>query len=151
MNVIHLISGGGSLIQDVTSRRSLWYYLYNIRAAKRRKNRVMMYGCGIGPVIRPRHQRLAAEYMNRYVDAITLREPDSLQELRRMGVDQPEACLSADPALRLPMPSPTVLSSPTVCRWRGGTSALPCGIGRGWRRNLRPSGPGRSTPTSATA
>lgn len=96
------LSGGGSLIQDVTSRRSLWYYLYNIRAAKRRKNRVMMYGCGIGPVIRPRHQRLAAEYMNRYVDAITLREPDSLQELRRMGVDQPEACLSADPALRLP-------------------------------------------------
>ena len=62
----------------------------------------MMYGCGIGPVIRPRHQRLAAEYMNRYVDAITLREPDSLQELRRMGVDQPETCLSADPALRLP-------------------------------------------------
>ena len=96
------ISGGGSLIQDVTSRRSLWYYLYNIRAAKRRKNKVMMYGCGIGPVIRPRHQRLAADYMNRYVDAITLREPDSLQELRRMGVDQPETCLSADPALRLP-------------------------------------------------
>ncbi|MCI9587741.1 MAG: polysaccharide pyruvyl transferase CsaB [Oscillospiraceae bacterium] len=96
------LNGGGSLIQDVTSRRSLWYYLYNIRAAKRRKNKVMMYGCGIGPVIRPRHQRLAAEYMNRYVDAITLREPDSLQELRRMGVDQPETCLSADPALRLP-------------------------------------------------
>jgi len=105
------ISGGGSLIQDVTSRRSLWYYLYNIRAAKRKKNRVMMYGCGIGPVIRPRHQRLAADYMNRYVDAITLREPDSLQELRRMGVDRPEACLSADPALRLPAPSDALIDS----------------------------------------
>ncbi len=95
------ISGGGSLIQDVTSRRSLWYYLYNIRVAKKKKNMVMMYGCGIGPVIRENHQRLAAKCMNRYVDAITLREPDSLRELRNMGVDQPEADLSADPALTL--------------------------------------------------
>ena len=42
------INGGGSLIQDVTSRRSLWFYLANIRAAKRAGNRVQMYGCGIG-------------------------------------------------------------------------------------------------------
>ena len=96
------ISGGGSLIQDVTSRRSLWYYLYNIREAKRKRNKVMMYGCGIGPVIRENHQRLAAKCINRYVDAITLREPDSLEELRRMGVDRPETYLSADPALTLP-------------------------------------------------
>ena len=38
------INGGGSLIQDVTSRRSLWFYLANIRAAKRAGNRVQMYG-----------------------------------------------------------------------------------------------------------
>jgi polysaccharide pyruvyl transferase WcaK-like protein len=40
------INGGGSLIQDVTSRRSIWFYLYTIRAAKKRGARVMMYGCG---------------------------------------------------------------------------------------------------------
>ena len=96
------ISGGGSLIQDVTSRRSLWYYLYNIRQAKRHHNQVMMYGCGIGPVIRRQHRTLAAKTMNRYVDAITLREPDSLTELRSMGVENPDTRLSADPALTLP-------------------------------------------------
>ncbi len=99
------ISGGGSLIQDVTSRRSLWYYLYNMRAAKRRGNQVMMYGCGIGPVLRANHRRLSAKTMNRFVDAITLREPDSLAELRAMGVDKKEVYLSADPALTLP-PAP---------------------------------------------
>ena len=43
------INGGGSLIQDVTSRRSLWFYLFTLRAARRCGCRVMMYGCGIGP------------------------------------------------------------------------------------------------------
>ena len=75
----------GSLIQDVTSRRSLWYYLYNIRQAKRRHNQVMMYGCGIGPVIREQHRKLAAKTMNRFVDAITLREPDSLRSCGPWG------------------------------------------------------------------
>ena len=58
------INGGGSLIQDVTSRRSLWFYLANIRAAKRAGNRVQMYGCGIGPVTRESHRRLAAKIIN---------------------------------------------------------------------------------------
>ena len=95
------INGGGSLIQDVTSRRSLWFYLANIRAAKRAGNRVQMYGCGIGPVTRESHRSLAAKIINKYVDVITLREPDSLEELRAMGVTEPEVLLTADPALIL--------------------------------------------------
>ena len=95
------INGGGSLIQDVTSRRSLWFYLHNISAAKRAGCKVQMYGCGIGPVTRDSHRRLAAKVLNRYVDVITLREPDSLAELRAMGVTEPEILLTADPALTL--------------------------------------------------
>ena len=95
------INGGGSLIQDVTSRRSLWFYLANIRAAKRAGDRVQMYGCGIGPVTRESHRKLAARIINENVDVITLREPDSLEELRSMGVTEPEILLTADPALTL--------------------------------------------------
>ena len=95
------INGGGSLIQDVTSRRSLWYYLHNIQTAKRCGCKVQMYGCGIGPVIRESHRKMAARVLNTNVDAITLREPDSLEELRAMGVDKPEILLTADPALTL--------------------------------------------------
>ncbi len=76
------INGGGSLIQDVTSSRSLWYYLYTLAAAKRRGCRVLMYGCGIGPVRRGINRALTGRVINRYVDAITLREENSLAELQ---------------------------------------------------------------------
>jgi polysaccharide pyruvyl transferase CsaB len=95
------INGGGSLIQDVTSRRSLWFYLHNIASAKHLGCAVQMYGCGIGPVRRENHRRLAARTLNACVDVITLREPDSLAELRAMGVTRPQILLTADPALTL--------------------------------------------------
>ena len=105
------INGGGSLIQDVTSTRSLIYYLHSIRTAARRGNKVLMYGCGIGPVNRRANRRQAAKILNRYVDAITLREPNSLEELKAMGVDKPVIRLSADPALILSPASDTVVDS----------------------------------------
>lgn len=46
-------TAGGSLMQDVTSTRSIWYYCYTLYAAKKRGCKVMMYGCGIGPINRP--------------------------------------------------------------------------------------------------
>ena len=95
------INGGGSLIQDVTSRRSLWFYLHNISAAKKAGCKVQMNGCGNGPVTRQNHRRLAARVLNANVDVITLREPDSREELRLMGVTKPEILLTADPALTL--------------------------------------------------
>lgn len=99
------INGGGSLIQDATSRRSLLYYLFTLRAAKRRGCKVLMYGCGIGPVTRPGDAALVRRVLNRCVDAITLREDASLAELKRFGVDKPEVVLAADPVLSL-QPSP---------------------------------------------
>ena len=99
------INGGGSLIQDVTSRRSLWFYLFTIRAAKRLGCRVLMYGCGIGPVLYKGDIRLTRRVLNRCVDAITLREPDSMAQLEKFGVTAPEIILASDPALTLP-PAP---------------------------------------------
>ena len=95
------INGGGSLIQDVTSTRSLRYYLASIRWAKRTGNRVLMYGCGIGPVEKRSNVKRAARVINRYVDVVTLREETSRDELARMGVTEPEIVVTADPALLL--------------------------------------------------
>ncbi len=58
------INGGGSLMQDVTSHRSLWFYLFTISAAKRLGNRVMMYGCGIGPIHSPSNRKRASRVLH---------------------------------------------------------------------------------------
>lgn len=99
------INGGGTLIQNATSLRSLWYYLFTLRMAKFLGNKVDMYGCGIGPVTGARNIRLVKKVLDRSVDTITLRERDSMEELKSFGVKNPEIILSSDPALAL-IPSP---------------------------------------------
>ena len=93
------ISGGGSLIQNATSTRSLMYYLYSIRQAKRAGCKVMMYGCGIGPVTGEKNRARAAKVLEENVDLITLRDPESLETLRTFGVHTPRIRITADPAL----------------------------------------------------
>ena len=105
------INGGGNLIQDITSTRSLLFYLFTIWLGKRTGCSVMMYGCGIGPVSRPLNRKLAARIMNRNVDAISLREPESGEELKRLGVSNPDIILSADPALILDPSPPSEVQS----------------------------------------
>ena len=101
------INGGGTLIQNATSHRSLWYYLFTLRVAKWLGNKVDMYGCGIGPVTGQKNIRMVKKVLDRTVDTITLREPDSMDELRSFGVKNPEIILSSDPALVLTPSSET--------------------------------------------
>ena len=100
------INGGGSLMQDVTSRRSLWFYLYTLDAAKRRGCKVMMYGCGIGPINYAYNRKRARRTINRSVDVITLRDRSSLDELNGMGVSNPRIIVAADPTVILPADPP---------------------------------------------
>ena len=95
------LNGGGSLIQDATSRRSLWFYLYTLWQARRAGVPVVIYASGIGPVTRPGDRALAGRVISRNVDVITLREDSSVKELEELGVSGPEVILAADPALTL--------------------------------------------------
>ncbi len=103
------INGGGSLMQDATSRRSLWFYLFTIWAAKVRGNPVIMYGCGIGPIQYPSNRRLCAKVLQKRVDVITLRDTHSKTELEDMGVTHPKVILSADPTVILPAADPATV------------------------------------------
>ena len=93
------ISGGGTLLQNATSTRSLIYYLFSMIQAKKCGCRVMLYGCGAGPVRGKGNQRFVARVLNRYADQMTLRDPASRQTLERFGVTVPKCMVTADPAL----------------------------------------------------
>ena len=60
-----LISGGGSLLQDTTSVRSLLYYLWVVRLARSCGTPVMFFAQGIGPLRRKISRALTRIVANR--------------------------------------------------------------------------------------
>lgn len=95
-----VISGGGSLLQDVTSLRSLYYYLSIIGLGVLWKKPVMLYGQGIGPIRNARARKWAGSLLNK-VQYITVRDEDSLRELQAMGVKRPTIEVTADAVLSM--------------------------------------------------
>ena len=95
-----LISGGGSLLQDKTSTRSLMYYLSVIRLARLLKKPVFLYANGIGPISRSSNRRAVRRCIER-CDGVTLRDQDSLEELKALGVTRTDIRVTADPAFTL--------------------------------------------------
>lgn len=95
-----LISGGGSLLQNVTSGRSLYYYLSVIALARFIGTPVMLYAQGIGPVC----GSFARAFMRRQANGaalITVRDKGSLEELNDLKVTKPPMEVTADPVLAI--------------------------------------------------
>lgn len=95
-----LIFGGGSLLQDATSSKSLLYYLCVIRLALLMGTKAMLYANGIGPLKR-RYSRILTRRVLNKVDIITLRDDNSDIELQNIGVTRPQIVITADPAFTL--------------------------------------------------
>ncbi len=95
-----LISGGGSLLQDVTSRKSLLYYLSVLALGRWCGKKVMLFAQGIGP-IRSCLLRRLTRFVCSSVDLITVRDTDSLEELKRIGIPEEKVVLTADAVLTL--------------------------------------------------
>lgn len=95
-----LVFGGGSLLQDVTSKRSIYYYLFLIRLAHLMGNKVIMLSQGIGPILNERSKKITAKTLNK-VDYITVRDRQSKEFLESIGVDEKKLYLSADPVINL--------------------------------------------------
>ncbi len=91
-----LISGGGTLFQDGTSKRSLWYYAGVIRLAKRLGTKVYVYANGIGPVLDEKNRATTAAVVG-LADCVTVRDPDSKEELVSLAVDGRRVHVTADP------------------------------------------------------
>ena len=95
-----LLSGGGSLLQDTTSVRSLLYYLWIARLARQAGKPVMFYAQGMGPLHRPISRLLVRQTANRAA-FLTVRDEPSAQLLKAIGVTNPRLEVTADPAFAL--------------------------------------------------
>jgi len=95
-----VVMGGGSLIQDLTSTRSLYYYLGILWIAKFHRKAVMLYGNGIGPIKRWYNKPLTTLTLN-MVNVITLREHLSKELLAKLHVSRPIIQVTADPVFNL--------------------------------------------------
>lgn len=94
-----LLSGGGTLIQDATSTKSLLYYLGIISLAKKMGLKTMLYANGMGP-IKDKNVKKVKSVLNK-TDLITLRESTSLEEIERCEITLPKVVVTADPAFNL--------------------------------------------------
>jgi polysaccharide pyruvyl transferase CsaB len=95
-----LISGGGSIFQDITSAQSLWYYIGVVALAKLLGKPVMFYAQGVGPINLPLSKLLMRLVANR-VNMISVRDHESANLLKQLGVANPPVLVTADPVFAL--------------------------------------------------
>jgi polysaccharide pyruvyl transferase CsaB len=97
------ISGGGSLLQDVTSVRNVVYYTSLLRLARLSRKPVMVYAQGVGPLRKRISQKLARAAFQS-ANVITLRDEASKTLLETLGVKKPIE-VTADPVWALQVTS----------------------------------------------
>ena len=100
------ITGGGTLVQDGTSSRSLWYYLSMIKLALKKGAHAVLFANGLGPLTRKKNRKAASEILDR-MEVITLRDANAYEQLKSLGVKKPLTKVAVDPVLAL---SPADLS-----------------------------------------
>ncbi len=93
-----VVSGGGGLLQDKTSTRSLSYYLWVIRLARLLGRRTAVYGQSLGPLTAGGRARLARDLRG---VPLFLRDRPSLELAAELRL---EATLVGDAALLLAAP-----------------------------------------------
>lgn len=94
-----VISGGGSLLQDVTSKRSLPYYLGIVELAFLRKVPVALYAQGLGPISWGLYQKWVKRAFARSA-GFTVRDQSSARFLHSLGVTVGLDNISADPVFK---------------------------------------------------
>lgn len=100
------LCGGGSLLQNATSNRSLSYYLHLLTLARLCGAKPLLYAAGIGPIFGARAREKSANVLKKCT-YLSLRDPDSLRLAASLGVDRARLHLGADAACLIPPPPAT--------------------------------------------
>ena len=108
-----LVLGGGSLLQDGTSFKSLVYYLVLLWSARCKGIPILLWGQGLGPLHR-RFSRLLVKYTLKGIRAVSWRDPHSIEQAQRWKLRIPMV-MGPDPVWCHPSPL-----------WSGGNRLILC-------------------------
>ncbi|ADL11829.1 polysaccharide pyruvyl transferase CsaB [Acetohalobium arabaticum DSM 5501] len=98
-----LLLGGGSLLQDTTSQRSLLYYLGLVYLAHKINLSVVCYAQGVGPITSRLGKSLVPKVLNSAA-RLTVRDEESKELLVKLGVRKPIE-VTVDPVFNLSLVS----------------------------------------------
>ena len=94
-----LISGGGSLLQDVTSIKSLIYYLTVLACAQFFRKKTIIFAQGIGPINNKYLQKITSAILKK-TSFISVRDDKSLELLDKWEI---KAIKTPDPVWNIPL------------------------------------------------
>ena len=102
--------GSGSILQDATSTRSIFYYYIIMKMALLYRCKTMLYANGIGPLFKESNRKNVARILKR-IDLITLRDEDSVKLLKELQPKR-DAFLTQDDAFSYDVRSIPAVSRP---------------------------------------
>ena len=97
-----LVFPGGSIFQDATSTRSVFYYASLVKKAKQAGKKVLLLGQGVGPLTSFLGKRSALGAFQS-ADVVSVRDPGSVQTLQSLGF-KGKIHVTADSAFLMPKP-----------------------------------------------
>lgn len=92
-----VVSGGGTLFQDITSKKSIWYYLGIVKLAQLMKKSVCVAYQGMGPINTNLYKKMTKDTLNKKsVKLVALRDNNAIEYAKNIGIKETKMTFSSD-------------------------------------------------------
>ena len=92
-----VVSGGGTLFQDITSKKSIWYYLGIVKLAQFMGKKVCVAYQGMGPLRTRLYRKMTKKTLNKKsVKLVALRDEQAINFAKELGINQEKIMFSSD-------------------------------------------------------
>ena len=92
-----VVSGGGTLFQDITSKKSIWYYLGIVKLAQLLGKKVCVAYQGMGPIDTKAYRKMTKNTLNKKsVKYVALRDNNAIEFAKNIGIKEDKISFSSD-------------------------------------------------------
>lgn len=101
-----VVSGGGTLFQDITSKKSIWYYLGVVKLAKLLGKKVCVAYQGMGPIDTKLYRDMTKRTLNKkFVKLVALRDKNAIEYAKEIGIKENKTIFSSDMVFMMQPPA----------------------------------------------